>query len=98
MYAIILNQFLFSSSTILLFKIIFPSVGDIRPVKISIKVLLPEPDDPIIPIMSPTLISKSIFFKIFSLEFGYLKETFSNFMFSNLNLSSIFPNFDLSNY
>ena len=40
-----------------------PEVGFKSPIRISIKVLLPEPVEPIIPILSPFLIVKLIIFK-----------------------------------
>ena len=47
-----------------------------------IKVDFPDPVFPTIPIKSPLLISRLIFFKINLLLFLYLKLTFSNFIFS----------------
>ena len=73
-----------------------PSVGPIKPVKISTKVLLPDPDVPMIPILSPFSISIDTSFKISLSELGYLNETFlkerllnSKFPFSS-NLLSAF--------
>ena len=46
---------------------IFPSVGFIKPIRISIKVLLPDPVLPIIATLSPFEITKEILFRMFLL-------------------------------
>ena len=59
---------------------ILPLLGINRPEIKSIKVLLPSPDFPDIPIISPLLKLKFTLLKISFLPLGYLKLTFLNFI------------------
>ena len=60
---------------------ISPLVGEIKPIIKSIRVLFPAPDFPVIPIISPFLISKLIFFKTKLSPLGYLYPTFFSSIF-----------------
>ena len=57
---------------------ISPSSGDKIPVSVLTKVLLPEPDSPIIAIFSPLLIVKLKLSSIYVLDFSYLNFKFLN--------------------